>query len=96
MIPFPNVIAGILISIGNKSWLARFLVPFIWGIVYCFYLFKLKREQIYNYVELSKTHNRPAKWGMSHLQAFYFIEYMTALSTSLVFSIISGVIIDFF
>jgi len=35
VIPFPNVIAGILIGVFNETWLARLILPFVWGLVYC-------------------------------------------------------------
>ena len=34
-----NVIAGILIGWFNDIWLARLLVPFGWGVVWCTYKF---------------------------------------------------------
>jgi len=57
MIPFPNVIVGILIGLVNDTW---------W--------------------------DRKARFGMSHILSFYFIEYATATSSSLFFSIIAGAI----
>jgi len=92
MIPFPNVIAGILIGIANDMWLARLTVPFIWGIVFCIYTSIFRRDKRDVFIANAEMRDRKAKWGMSHTQAFYFVEYMTAAFTSLVFSIISGFI----
>lgn len=92
MVPFPNVIAGILIGITNDSWFARIIVPFVWGIVFCIYVSVFRRDRRDAYITNAILREVKAKWGMSHIQAFYFIEYMTAVSTSLFFSIISGFI----
>ncbi len=92
MISFPNVIAGMLIGIVNDTWLTRSTVPFIWGIVFCIYTSIVRRDKRDTFIANAKMHDRKAKWGMSSVQAFYFVEYMTATFTSLVFSIISGFI----
>ena len=92
MIPFLNVIAGIVIGIANDTWLARLVVPFIWGVVFCIYTSIVRRHKRDTFISNAKMHDRKTKWGMSHMQAFYFIEYMTATFTSLFFSIISGFI----
>ncbi len=92
MIPFPNAIAGILIGIANEAWSVLFIIPFIWGIAYCIYVSFTKRENLIIFIEQAKTNNRKGKWGMSHKQEFYFVEYMTASFTSLVFSLISGIL----
>jgi hypothetical protein len=96
MIPFPNVIAGILIGIANDTWLARLIIPFAWGIVFCIYTSIARRDKRDAFVTKSENLGREAKWGMSHVHAFYFVEYMTASFTSLLFSIISGFIRGFF
>lgn len=92
MVPFPNVIAGILMGIASDTWLARLIAPFIWGIIFCIYTSIVRRNKRDAFIADAKMHDRKAKWGMSPMQAFYFVEYMTATFTSLVFSIISGFI----
>jgi hypothetical protein len=92
MIPFPNVIAGILIGVANDTWLARLIVPFAWGIVFCIYTSIARRDKRDAFIKQGERIDRKAKWGMSHVQAFYFVEFMTASFTSLLFSIISGLI----
>jgi len=92
MIPFPNVIAGILIGVANEAWSALFIIPFVWGIAYCIYVSFTKKKELNIFIEQAKRYNRKGKWGMSHKQEFYFVEYMTASFTSLVFSVISGII----
>jgi len=90
MIPFPNVIAGILIGIANDEWLMRIVIPFIWGFIFCFTASITWHDRKSDYIEQAKMLNRPLKFGMSPLLAFYFIEYFTASSTALVFSVIAG------
>ena len=88
MIPFPNAIAGIAIGLVNDSWINRLLIPFVWGFVWCVYVSILetsKRE-----IFITRHQDKPVKFGMSAFQAFYFVEYLTALQTSLIFSIIFG------
>ena len=96
MIPFPNVIAGILIGIANDTWLARLIIPFIWGIVFFFYASFFGRARKDSFVAHQESLGRKAKWGMSPNQAFYFVGYMTASFTSLIFSLISGAIKSLF
>ena len=90
--PFPNVIAGILIGIVNDTWLSRLIIPFIWGFVFCIYTSIFRRDKRDVFITNAEIHDIKAKWGMSNVQAFYFIEYFTASFTSLLFSIISGFI----
>lgn len=92
MIPFPNVLAGILIGIANDNWFARIIAPFIWGAVFCVYVSIVRRVQRDAFIADAEMHNRELRGGMSPLLAFYFIEYMTASSTALLFSILSGFI----
>jgi len=92
MIPFPNVIAGILIGVANDTWLARLIVPFVWGIVFCIDTSIFRREKRDAFVAKAEVLDRKTKLGMSHAQAFYFVEYWTASFTSLLFSVISGFI----
>lgn len=96
MIPFMNVIAGILIGVFNDTWLSRLVVPFIWGVVFCIYVSIVHRERRDAFIANAEMHDRKARWGMSHMQAFYFTEYMTATFTSLALSVISGLIKGFF
>jgi len=92
--PFPNLIAGILIGIACHKWGTRLIIPFAWGMGFCVYtsIFeKRKRDLTIAY----KQHvNRKIKWGMSPSRAFYFTEYVTATLTSLVFSSLTGAIKD--
>lgn len=90
MIPFPNVIAGIMIGIVNDVWVARLLAPFVWGIVFCIHTSIVRREELNAFVAWAYMSEKKNKWGMNHKQAFYFVENMTAVSTSLPLSIISG------
>ena len=92
MITFPNLIAGILIGIASDAWFARLIIPFGWGVVFCVYTSIFRRDERDIYIADRKLFDHKAKWRMSHLQAFYFVEYMTASLTSLIFSVVSGAI----
>ena len=98
MIPAPNVIAGILIGLASDVWLARIIAPFAWGIVFCIYTWIAREEEKNAFVAARQASisGQKAKWGMSHGQAFYFVEYMTAAFTSLPFSLLTGLIKGFF
>ena len=91
-----NVIAGILIGIANDTWFSRLIIPFVWGIVFCFYTSILSKDREKVSIEIREMRGKKAKWGMSHFQAFYFIEYITAAFTSLIFSIGAGFVKGFF
>jgi len=92
MIPFPNIIAGIMIGVVSDAWHIRLIVPFIWGIVYCVNTSIFRREKRDEFVARSEKLDRKTKLGMSQAQAFYFVEYGTVSFTSLLFSVISGFI----
>lgn len=91
-----NVIAGILIGVANDTWMARLAAPFIWGIVYCIYVSMLRRERLAAFVAKDAGAERGRFKSWSPAQVFYFIEYSTAATTSLVFSIGAGIVSGFF
>ncbi len=90
MIPMPNVIAGISIGFANDTWLYRILIPFVWGVVFCIYISIVQRDKLDVFITQAEMKGYKAKGGMSHLLSFYFIEYTTATTTSLIFSVITG------
>jgi hypothetical protein len=85
-----NVIAGILIGIANHTLLGRIIAPFFWGIVFCMYTIILHKDRYDYYVAThdAETH----RWGWKPGFAFFQIEYVTAAVTSLVFSLLAGLI----
>ena len=92
MMPFSNVIAGILIGIANDTWFARLIIPFVWGLAFCIYISILGTGRRDAFIAKAEVHGRKLKWGMSPVQAFYCMEYITASFTSLAFSVLSGAI----
>jgi hypothetical protein len=90
MVPMPNVIAGILIGAVNDTWLSRVLIPFGWGVIFCIFKSIMRRDEIDAFI--ASRGNQKAKWGMSTAQANYFIEYATATTTALFFSVIAGAV----
>ena len=83
MIPAPNLIAGLLIGIANDSWLAVISVCFIWSLIFCVYVSVLDTGRKTATISHFESADRKPMWGMSHTAAFYFIEFNTALTTSL-------------
>jgi hypothetical protein len=96
MIPIPNMLVGILIGLANDTWLPRLIIPFGWGVIFCIYTAIASRDKQDAFVSQAERRGRKAKGSMSHIQAFYLVEYATATSTSLVFSVIAGAIKAFF
>lgn len=92
LVPIPNAIAGIIIGVLAYSWLGRLGIPFVWGISWCFLVSIVGREERDFFIKHKK--GQKAKWDMSPVWAFYYIEYMTASTTALLFSIITGLIKD--
>jgi len=88
MIPFVNVIAGILIGVFSDSWRVRVIISLVWGIIFCLYVTIAERRRQGAF--LAEKKGQKAKWGMSPLQAFYFIEYTTSVSTALPIALLSG------
>ncbi|MBI2446312.1 MAG: hypothetical protein HYV51_00640 [Parcubacteria group bacterium] len=86
-----NIIVGILIGVINDSWSGRLVIPFIYGLVYCGYEWVVGNK-LNIYIENVEKHKAQHRWGISHIQAFYFIEYFTATITSLLFSLLTGLI----
>ncbi|MFH1192667.1 MAG: hypothetical protein V1655_04305 [bacterium] len=87
-----SIISGLLIGFVNNSWTERIGASFIWGVVIMVYTAIVEQNKRDIFIINAEKHNKKAKFGISHKQAFYFIEYMTASSTALVFSILAGVI----
>ena len=96
MITFPNAIAGILIGIANHSWLFCTFAPFAWGVVFCLYKSIAEPQLEGASYANPELRGEKTKWGMSRRQAFYFNAYTTAISTSLLFSIVTGIIRQLF
>lgn len=71
-----NVIAGILIGWFNETWVARIIACFGWGIAWCLY-----------YSISGKAKNRMV--SITTFQS-YVVEYLTATTTSLIFSLLIG------
>ena len=92
MMPIPNVIAGVLIGSVNDTWLLRILVPFGWGIAFCIYSSIAHRDKLDTFITQAEMKVQNAKFGMSHMISFHFIEYATATVTALVFSVVTGAI----
>lgn len=82
-----NVVAGILIGWFNDPWLARLLLPFAWGVTWCGYKWVVSGHL--DFEEKMKARPGPARGG-SHKAAYYKIEYLTASTTSFVFSVLAG------
>ena len=84
-----NVIAGILIGWFNDLWLARLLLPFAWGVLWCGYKWTVSGHA--EFEEKMKGRPAPPRAG-SHKAAYYRIEYFTASITAFVLSIACGAI----
>lgn len=85
-----NVIAGILIGIANDEWIARLIVSFAWGIVFVIYASIFRQQNRDTFI--AQNLGRRAMWGMSSGVAFYFVEFMTAVITSMIFSVLAGIV----
>ena len=91
-----NIIAGIAIGIASDTWPVRLIAPFLWGAVFCVYISMFGQKMRDAFMTTQEGEGRKARWGMSHKQAFYFMLYVTAAFTTLVFAVISGAIKDLF
>ncbi len=91
MIPAPNFIAGVLIGIGNTSWLGVIIACFIWPFVFCGYVSILDSARKTATVEHMRTHSHRLFCGSPTL-TFYAIEFCTALMTALVVGSLSHLI----
>ena len=80
-----NIIAGILIGITNNNWIIVLIASFVWGLVWLIYR-SIRSQKLEQYLKNAKERNLSTKWDMSHTQSFYFIEYFTAVTTSLIFA----------
>jgi len=92
--PFINVIAGVLIGTISNFWLPRILIPFAWGLMFLVYVLVVERKR--RDIFIREKGDKKAKCGMSSAQAFYFVEYLTATTTTLILSVISGGIKELF
>jgi len=88
MLPAPNFIAGVLIGIANDSWFVVIIVCFIWSLIFCVYVSMFDTQRKTATISHFESTNR-AMWGMSHTAAFYFVEFNTALTTSLISAVLA-------
>jgi len=86
-----NVLAGILIGWVNDAWAARLLAPFVWALVWCGRAWTLSLDDKY-VAACAADHLEPPRFGLTDRNAFYVIEYLTAATNSLVFSVLAGAI----
>ena len=85
-----NVIAGIMMGIANDTWLARIIAPFIWGFAFYGYTMVFRKQRHDYYVTANE--GKELRWGWKPGLAFFWIEYWTATTTSLVFSLLAGLV----
>ena len=90
--PFTNLIVGVLIGIVSNAWGERLISPFVWGVVFCIYTAIYERAKGNISTVYKRSLNYRVKWGMSFQQAFYFVKYITASFTSLIFAVLIGAI----
>ena len=86
----PNVIAGILIGIGNDSWTTVIGVSFVWGVVWIVWAIVRNSEWLQANVQrgmVDKEWSKPRAYVMS-----LSIEYVTAVITVLPISCITFLI----
>ena len=67
---------------ANDSWLAVISVCIIWSLVFCVYVSVLDTRTTATISHFESTDTKPV-WGMLHAAAFYFVEFNTALTSSL-------------
>lgn len=89
--PFPNAAAGIFIGLLTNHWGARLLLPCLWGIVWCLSCSLSKTAYRDEFIRRAAENRSSIKWHMTPLQAFYFVEYLTATAICLVISLIVGI-----
>lgn len=91
-----NVIAGVLIGIGNETWWTCILASIGWGFVYCVHKSIFRTREIANYLQRIEDRGQPIRWGMNPRFSFYLIEFNTAVATSIIVSLIVSGIRRFF
>jgi hypothetical protein len=79
-----NVIAGVLIGWLVAPTLGKVATCVAWSVVFCVWRAMSGAEEEYS--DWAHSTGRPAPRSGSVSQDFYFIEFMTALVTSLVFA----------
>ena len=82
MIPFPNVIAGILIGIANTSWLEVLVSACVWPFVFCVYTWIFRSNWVTARAAEYKLRARRILFGSPRLTC-YVVEFITALATAL-------------
>lgn len=88
-----SVVAGVLIGWFNDTWALRLVVPFAWGLVYLAYLSIVGQEKRDRFITNALSRGeKPTRWFTSHAQAYWFIEYNTAVLTSMFLSVITGLV----
>jgi hypothetical protein len=96
MLFFSTIILGLAIGALSNSWLPRIIIPFVWGYIFCLNSSYFRRKERDKFIYRAVNQGIKPKWGMSHKQTFYLIEYLTTTSITLVSALIAGYIKDYF
>ncbi|MFA7165262.1 MAG: hypothetical protein WC124_05370 [Desulfoplanes sp.] len=86
MIPFPNLIAGVLIGSVNSPWFSVAIASIGWSFIFCSYVWITGASE--DRIEMFKQRGKRLLLG-SPVLTFYAIEFTTALETSLIFASIT-------
>ncbi len=73
-----NVLAGILLGFFNSYWINILIMSFIWGVIYYFY--RVSKGKQRDFLAWHSANHADKKYPRLK---FFFIEFMTAVSTSL-------------
>ena len=91
MIPIPNVLAGALIGLVNRSWTEVFVSAAVWPVVYCAYVAIAERSRVVATVAQFRERGRRLLFG-SAPSTFYAVEFASALFTALLIACVVFVV----
>jgi hypothetical protein len=82
MIPIPNVLAGALIGLVNRSWAELLVSAAVWPVVYCAYVAITERPRAATTIAQFRERGQRLLFG-SATSTFYAVEFATAIATAL-------------
>ena len=93
--PFPNLIAGILIGVVNDSWIAVLIGCAIWPFIFCAQVAILEKERAVQSIEDIKINAQKIFMNSATL-TFYAMEFFTGFITALVVGVITHLLKNIF
>ena len=93
MVLFISALVGVLIGLLAQLWIARLIVPVVWGLAFCGFRWVLARDRETPILPDVEKNGKP-RLTLPPWLRFYLLQFLRAASTSFAFSVVAGFISD--